>query len=320
MRCVVLGAGGFIGNHLVDRLKDEGHYVIGVDLKEPEFGHTTASLFEVADLRDPKAAERYMNEADEVYNLAALMGGAGFIFTGQNDFQVMQDNTRINLNVSANAHRCGRVFFSSSACVYPDYNQKDPDNPICHEMSAYPASPDSEYGWEKLYAERLYQVAANQQLVNANVRIARFHNIYGPMGTWTGGKEKAPAAICRKIAMVKGREGTIEVWGDGKQTRSFLYIDDCIDGIIKLMRSDVKKPLNIGSEEMVSINKMVSMVSEAAGKKIEIKHIDGPQGVRGRCSDNTWSGALLGWYPETTLSEGLAKTYKWIEGQILGNV
>ncbi len=312
---LVCGAGGFIGSHLVKYLKMEGSWVRGVDLKYPEFCDTQADDFIIGDLRDQTMVDRVINQKfDEIYQLAADMGGAGYIFTGENDAEIMHNSATINLNI-LEACRKGNIkniFYSSSACMYPEHNQLDPNNPICSEDSAYPANPDSEYGWEKLFSERLY-LAYNRNY-GMNCRIARYHNIFGPECTWQGGKEKAPAAICRKIAMVENGE-SIEIWGDGGQTRSFLYIDECLEGTIRLMRSDFEGPVNIGSEEMVAINELVSIVSKVAQKEINVKHIDGPLGVRGRNSDNKLIFEKLGWRPSQSLEEGVAKTYQWIVSQ-----
>jgi nucleoside-diphosphate-sugar epimerase len=317
-KALVCGAGGFIGSHLVKRLKSEGYWVKGVDLKKPEFGATAADEFVVGDLRDQNVCRKLWDGVhfDEVYQLAADMGGAGYIFTGDNDANVMHNSATINLNIVdlCHKHKVDRVFYSSSACMYPAYNQEDPDNPKCSEDSAYPAAPDSEYGWEKLFSERLY--LSYHRNYGLKVRIARFHNIYGPEGTWTGGKEKAPAAICRKVAMAKdGSE--IEVWGDGKQTRSFLYIDECVEGVRRLMKSDFTGPVNIGSEEMVTINQLVDLAAGIGEKKIHKKHIPGPTGVRGRNSDNALIKAKLNWAPSNDgLRNGLKATYRWIHQQI----
>jgi GDP-D-mannose 3', 5'-epimerase len=313
---VVLGAGGFIGSHLVNRLKSEGFWVRGVDLKFPEFGETGADDFILADLRDQRVCHRVFDQTfDEVYQLAADMGGAGYIFTGENDADIMHNSATINLNVVDCCYRRNikRVFYSSSACMYPEHNQIDPDNPRCDEESAYPANPDSEYGWEKLFSERLYLAFARNHKLE--VRIARFHNIFGEMGTWCGGKEKAPAAFCRKIAEASDG-GQIEMWGDGNQTRSFLHVDECIEGVIRLMRSSWTGPVNIGSEEMVSINDLASLVARIAGKNVEIVHVPGPLGVRGRNSDNKLIRERLGWAPSRSLSEGLERTYRWVSQQV----
>ena len=317
-KALVCGAGGFIGSHLVKRLKKEGFWVRGVDLKYPEFSPSAADDFVIGDLRDQQVCRDITDrQFDELYQLAADMGGAGYIFTGNHDADVMHNSATINLNMvdRAAATGIGRVFYSSSACMYPAYNQEDPDNPRCAEDSAYPAAPDSEYGWEKLFSERLY-LAYNRNY-NLQVRIARFHNIFGPEGTWTGGKEKAPAAICRKVAEVP-TGGDIEIWGDGKQTRSFLYIDTCIEAVRKLVQSDFAGPVNIGSEEMVSINQLAQITMEIAGKHLSIRHIPGPLGVRGRNSDNRLIREKLAWAPSTSLRDGLAKTYPWIAEQVKG--
>lgn len=317
---LVLGAGGFIGSHLVKRLKQENYFVKGVDLKHPEFSKTAADEFVIGDLRSQNFCTEIFNQSfDEVYQLAADMGGAGYIFTGDNDADVMHNSSLINLNVVnlCVEKKVGKVFYSSSACVYPAYNQEDPDTPKCSEDSAYPAAPDSEYGWEKLFSERLYlNYARNYKL---NVRVARFHNIFGPEGSWNGGKEKAPAALCRKIAEAKNGS-SIEVWGDGKQTRSFLFIDECIEGILKIMHGNFEGPLNIGSEEMISINELAKMITEISGKNISIKNIAGPTGVRGRNSDNKLISEKLNWKPNYSLKTGIEQTYRWIEEQVKINV
>lgn len=315
-QALVCGAGGFIGSHLVKRLKKEGFWVRGVDLKYPEFSPTAADDFVVGDLRDQTVCHAITDRPfDEVYQLAADMGGAGYIFTGDHDAEVMHNSASINLNMIERCRITGvkRMFYSSSACMYPAYNQEDPDNPKCSEDSAYPAAPDSEYGWEKLFSERLY--LSYHRNHGMAVRVARFHNIFGPEGTWTGGREKAPAAICRKVADAPDG-GEIEVWGDGKQTRSFLYIDECVEGVLRLTRSGFIGPVNIGSEEMVTIDQLVEMVAEIAGKKVRIKHVPGPTGVRGRNSDNRLIREKLGWEPGATLRHGLQKTYPWILEQV----
>lgn len=314
---LVAGAGGFIGGHLVRRLKSEGFSVRGVDLHVPEFGRSAADEFLVRDLRDPAAARECVRDVEVVYQLAADMGGAGYIFSGEHDAVVMHNSASINLNVLQAGTRAGvrRFFFSSSACVYPEHNQKDPQNPVCSEDSAYPAAPDSEYGWEKLFSERLY--AAYARNLGVDVRIARFHNIFGPEGAWRGGREKAPAAICRKVAEAE-EGGEIEIWGDGLQTRSFLYIDECLEGIVRLMRSTCSGPVNIGSEEMVTINTLAGMVTELAGKKLNFRHVPGPAGVRGRRSDNRLIRQALGWAPSLPLRDGLDVTYRWIETRVRG--
>ena len=311
-RVVVCGAGGFIGGHLVKRLKKEGFWVRGVDLKEHEYAQTTADEFVLDDLRDPEAARRAVEDVEEVYQLAADMGGAGYIFTGEHDAEVMHNSATINLNILEFGRQAGvkQFFYSSSACIYPAHNQLDPANPICSEDSAYPAAPDSEYGWEKLFSERLYLAYARNYGVN--VRIARFHNIFGPEGTWDGGKEKAPAAICRKVA--EARDGSeIEIWGDGEQTRSFLFIDECLEGVRRLMSSDFTGPVNIGSEEMVTINRLAKMAIEISGKRLAVRHIEGPLGVRGRNSDNRLIWEQLRWRPSLPLARGLEKTYEWVQ-------
>jgi GDP-D-mannose 3', 5'-epimerase len=316
MKALVCGSGGFIGSHLVERLKHEGFWVRGIDLKYPEFDETVADDFIIGDLRDPNVCNQAIDiPFDEVYQLAADMGGAGFVFTGENDAEIMHNSALINLNIVEACRRrnVGRVFYSSSACIYPEYNQTEPDNPKCSEASAYPAAPDSEYGWEKLFSERLY--LAFHRNFGMTVRISRYHNIFGPEGTWRGGREKAPAAFCRKIADTPDG-GEIEMWGDGVQTRSFLYIDDCLDATLRLMRSDFTGPVNIGSEEMVSINHLAKMIMEIAGKQMSIKHIPGPLGVRGRNSDNKLVKAALRWEPTISLRKGLEKTYAWIEKQV----
>ncbi len=320
LSAVVFGAGGFIGNHLVNKLKMDGFWVRGVDLKKPEFSETSADEFVLADLRDSKLVEEVCDRPfDEAYQLAADMGGAGFIFTGDNDADIMHNSAMINLNVVEATVKSGikKIFYSSSACMYPEYNQMDPDNPQCSEKSAYPAQPDSEYGWEKLFSERFYLAA--QRNYGLKVRIARFHNIFGPKGTWQGGREKAPAAFCRKVAETTNG-GTIEMWGDGNQTRSFLYIDECLEGVRRLMDSNFSGPVNIGSDEMVTINRLAEMTMEIAGKKLRIDHIEGPLGVKGRNSDNELIYKKLGWKPSKPLKNGLEKTYKWIEQQLNLNV
>ena len=337
---LVLGAGGFIGNHMVNRLKREGYWVRGVDLKHPDFGKSNADHFVIRDLRNQKDMEELIGYAgctrnpyeiyamqfdkpfDEVYQFAADMGGAGYIFTGEHDADVMHNSATINLNLldavqkHNHKHRVNKtkIFYSSSACMYPEHNQLDPNNPNCEESSAYPANPDSEYGWEKLFSERLY--LAYHRNYNINVRIARFHNIYGPLGTWRGGKEKAPAAICRKVITERQY---VEVWGDGEQTRSFLYIDDCIDAVRLLMQSEFMDPVNIGSEEMVTINRLVETAMSVRNKKLDIVHVPGPLGVRGRNSHNALIKEKLGWEPKYSLKEGITWTYNWIEEQVMND-
>lgn len=313
---LVCGAGGFIGSHLVKRLKVEGCWVRGVDLKYPEFAQTVADDFMIGDLRDPTVCWAAVDRRfDEVYQLAADMGGAGFVFTGENDADIMHNSALINLNMLEACRRRNskRIFYSSSACMYPAYNQEDPSNPNCAENSAYPAAPDSEYGWEKLFSERLYLAFARNYGVES--RIARYHNIFGPEGTWEGGREKAPAALCRKVASIQDG-GEMEIWGDGEQTRSFLYVDECVEGTLRLTRSDFSGPVNIGSEEMVTINELAGAIMDIAGKHLSIKHISGPLGVRGRNSDNRMIATQLGWKPSQRLEDGLRTTYEWIADQV----
>ena len=317
---LVLGGGGFIGSHLVKYLKNEGFWVRAVDLKYPEFWDTFADDFILGDLRNPEICALSVDRKfDEIYQLAADMGGAGFVFTGDNDANIMHNSALINLNVlqSCLNRNSRNIFYSGSACMYPEHNQLDPENPLCSEDSAYPAFPDSEYGWEKLFSERIY--LAFMRNYKFNSRVARYHNIFGPFGTWDGGREKAPAAICRKVASAKNGD-EIEVWGDGKQTRSFLYIDECIEGSIKLMRSNFSGPVNIGSEEMIAINDLVKMVIEISGKKLKIKNVKGPVGVRGRNSDNKLIYEKLNWRPSKSLKQGMEKTYDWIENQVQNSV
>jgi nucleoside-diphosphate-sugar epimerase len=313
---LVCGAGGFIGSHIARRLKNEGYWVRGVDLKVPEFGPSAADDFVQGDLRDPAFCRRLFDRRfDEVYQLAADMGGAGYLFTGDNDAAVMHNSAMINLNMVdlAAHHVVGAIFYSSSACVYPEHNQMDPDNPNCAEDSAYPAAPDSEYGWEKLFSERLY--LAYHRNAGLRVRIGRFHNVFGEEGTWTGGREKVPAAVARKVAECPDN-GTIEIWGDGKQTRSFLYVEECVEAVRRFMDSDCVGPLNIGSEEMISINDLARMVIDISGKKVSIQNVPGPQGVRGRRSDNLLMRRVLGWEPRVPLRSGMEKTYRWIAEQV----
>lgn len=315
-KAVVCGAGGFIGSHLVNRLKAEGFWVRGVDLKFPEFSPTQADDFLVGDLRDPTVCQRVFDQFfDETYQLAADMGGAGFVFTGENDADIMHNSALINLNVldACVKRNIKRIFYSSSACMYPEHNQLDPDNPNCEESSAYPANPDSEYGWEKLFSERLYFAFARNK--GLEVRVARYHNIFGEEGTWDGGREKAPAAFCRKVATAQPGSNIV-MWGDGEQTRSFLHVDECVEGTVRLMRSEWEGPVNIGSDEMVTINQLARMVMSVAGKELEIEHVDGPLGVRGRNSDNKLILQKLGWAPEWSLEKGIRKTYPWIERQV----
>lgn len=315
-KILVCGAGGFIGTHLVNSLVKQGYYVIGADLKHPEYSDTTANEFHIVDLRDQVAVSKLITEdINEIYQLAADMGGAGYIFTGENDADIMHNSAIINLNILHEMNKKGvkRVFYSSSACMYPSHNQTDPANPLLSEESAYPANPDSEYGWEKLFSERLYMSFARNYSIR--VRIARFHNIFGPLGSWNNGKEKAPAALCRKVAMCEDK-GTIEIWGPGNQTRSFLYIDECIEGIHRIMASDCEFPLNLGSERMISINNLAFLIAKLNNKNVSISNIDGPMGVRGRNSHNKLIRETIGWAPGEDLEYGLTATYSWIRGQI----
>ena len=314
-KVLVNGAGGFIGGHLVKRLKAEGFWVRAVDLKHHEFAAPPADEFIVGDLRDQSVVRQVVQGIDEVYQLAADMGGAGYMFTGKHDAAIMHNSASINLNCLEYGRLAGvkKFFYSSSACMYPEYNQLDPDNPKCSEDSAYPAAPDSEYGWEKLFSERLY--LAYMRNYGTEVRIARFHNIFGPEGTWDGGREKAPAALCRKVAETPDG-GEIEIWGDGLQTRSFLYINECLEAVRRLMESLFTGPVNIGSEEMVTVNQLAAIVMDIAGKRLTVKHVPGPLGVRGRNSDNRLIRQKLGWAPSRPLHEGLEKTYSWISAQV----
>ena len=338
-KALVLGAGGFIGNHMVTKLKEKGYWVRGVDLKMPEFSKSKADEFVLENLTDITRVKKvlefkgwqgnYYNEIpykmiepfDEIYQFAADMGGAGFVFTGENDADLMHNSVSINVNVLKCQHDYNqkykvnktKIFYSSSACMYPEHNQLDPNNPDCREESAYPANPDSEYGWEKLFSERLY-LAYNRNH-NIPIRIARYHNIFGEQGTWQGGREKAPAAICRKVANCPDN-GTIDVWGDGEQTRSFLHVEECVDATFKLMQSDFQEPINIGSEEMVTINQLVDVTAKVAGKVINKNHIEGPLGVRGRNSNNDLIREKLGWDYKMTLEEGIKRTYEWVSSQI----
>jgi nucleoside-diphosphate-sugar epimerase len=315
---LVCGAGGFIGNHLVYDLALRGYDVTGIDLVFPEYNKSAADEFIIGDLRDQRVCDRLLKnrQYDEVYQLAADMGGAGYIFTGENDANIIHNSALINLNIlERSKNNVGKIFFSSSACVYNADNQRGADNPICFENSAIPANPDSDYGWEKLFSERLY--LAFSRNYSLPTRIARFHNVFGIQGAWNNGKEKAPAAICRKVAIAKATgANSIEIWGDGEQTRSFLYIDECLDGVRRLMESDFSGPVNIGSDEMVSIDALAKMVMGIANADLEIRHIPGPLGVRGRKSDNTLIYEKLGWKPLTRLQDGLAILYKWIEERV----
>ena len=313
-KILVCGAGGFIGTYLVESLKKQGNYVIGADLKLPLYSETVCDKFYKLDLREYQNVETvFDNEIDEVYQFAADMGGAGYIFTGEHDADIMHNSASINLNILdvMKKKNVKKVFYSSSACMYPSYNQTDPNNPLCSEVSAYPAAPDSEYGWEKLFSERLYLTYAKNY--NMDVRIARFHNIFGPKGSWNNGKEKAPAALCRKVAM---SDGVVEVWGPGIQTRSFLYIDECIEGIHRIMEGSYKLPLNLGSTRMIAINDLVHLIAKLVGKEVKIKNIDGPLGVMGRNSDNKLIKEKLDWAPGEDLETGLIHTYKWINEQL----
>ena len=318
-KALVCGAGGFIGSHMVKKLKLEGYWVRGADVKEPDFSGTEADEFLTGDLTDQSFCKDVTNiEFDEIYQFAADMGGAGYIFTGEHDADVMNNSASINLNILRNVKDYKpKIFFSSSACMYPEHNQLDPNTPDCREDTAYPANPDSEYGWEKLFSERLY--LSYHRNYDVPVRIARYHNIFGPEGTWTGGREKAPAAICRKVAELPQEGGTIEVWGDGLQTRSFLFVDECVEATYRLVQSDFTGPVNIGSEEMVSINGLVDIAAKAADKKVEKNHIEGPLGVRGRNSNNDLIKEKLDWNYTMTLEEGIKKTYDWINENQMGN-
>jgi nucleoside-diphosphate-sugar epimerase len=320
-RILVCGAGGFIGGHLVKKLKKQGHWVRAVDIKQHEFSTSPADEFIVGDLTDQQIVKKVLDQHfDEVYQLAADMGGAGYIFTGENDANLMFNSASINLNIIHQAvlHGVGKIFYSSSACIYPAYNQTDPSNPNCAEGSAYPAEPDSDYGWEKLFSERLYQAFARNH--GLKIRIGRFHNVFGPEGAWCDGKEKAPAAICRKVAEALDG-GAVEVWGDGLQTRSFLFIDECLEAVERFMNAEFEGPLNIGSEEMVSINELTKKVIAISGKNLAIKNIPVTyQGVRGRRSDNTLIKQELNWAPSQPLNKGLEKTYSWIELQVKAGV
>lgn len=313
---LVCGAGGFIGSHLVKRLKDEGFWVRGVDLKYPRFSETVADDFVVGDLRDFSVCREVVDRRfDEIYQLAADMGGAGYIFTGENDADVMHNSSQINLNMleACKRRNSRRIFYSSSACIYPEHIQMNTENPGLCEADAYPAAPDSEYGWEKLFSERLYLSYARNH--GFQVRIGRYHNIFGPEGAWNDGREKAPAAICRKVAMAPNG-GEVEIWGDGEQTRSFLYIDECLEGTLRLMRSSHSEPVNIGSDEMISINGLANLAADVAGKSVKLRHIPGPLGVRGRNSDNRLIAETLGWRPSLPLRFGMEHTYVWIDGQV----
>jgi nucleoside-diphosphate-sugar epimerase len=316
-KALVCGAGGFIGGHLVKRLKEEGYFVRGVDIKQHEYRKTSADEFVQGDLREQDVCRKITADIkfDELYQLAADMGGAGYIFTGEHDAAVMHNSATINLNMAEEARKTGvgKIFYSSSACIYPASIQEETDNPGLKETDAYPAGPDSEYGWEKLFSERMYMAYARNY--GMEIHIARFHNIFGPFGTWEGGREKAPAAMCRKVAETP-EGGSIELWGDGEQTRTFLYVDECLEGIRRLMKSNVMGPVNIGSDELISINGLAEMAMSIAGKKVVIQHVPGPLGVRGRSSDNTYIQQALGWRPATKLIDGMKITYQWIEEQV----
>lgn len=316
-KALVCGAGGFIGSHLVSRLKKEGFWVRGVDLKYPRYAETEADDFIVGDLRNPDTCRDAIDQKfDEIYQLAADMGGAGYVFVGTHDADIMHNSATINLNIldACKKRNNKRIFYSSSACMYPEFNQTDPDNPNCAENSAYPAQPDSEYGWEKLFSERLYLAFSRNH--GMEVRVARYHNIFGPLGSWNDGREKAPAALCRKVAF--SRDGDeIEIWGDGKQTRSFMFVDECLEATSRLTRSNWTGPVNIGSDEMVTINQLAEMIISISGKKISIRHIDGPLGVRGRNSDNRLILEKLGWRPSKPLIEGIRATYEWVNNQVI---
>ena len=320
MKALVLGAGGFIGNHMVNRLVSEGYEVTGVDIKNPDFSESKSNNFILGDLTNQNLVEELFENSkfDEIYQYAADMGGAGYIFTGENDASVMYNSGIINLNILNSLLKfkqteTTKIFYSSSACVYPEHIQTESENPGLKESDAYPAAPDSEYGWEKLFSERLY-LAFNKNF-GLDVKVARFHNIYGPLGTWQGGKEKAPAAVCRKVALSESTNGEVEVWGDGLQTRSFLFIDDCIEATRRFMNSNHNGPINIGSEEMISINNLVLLVADIAQKNISIKNIDGPLGVRGRNSNNDLINNILDWNYQYSLREGMSRTYEWINSQ-----
>lgn len=313
-RVLVCGAGGFIGNYLVDSLKAQGHYVIGADIKFPLYSKTNCDKFYSLDLRERRNLDTiFMNQIDEVYQLAADMGGAAYVFSGDYDAEIMHNSVLINLNVLdvMVKKNVKKVFYSSSACMYPSHNQEDPNNPNCSEASAYPANPDSEYGWEKMFSERMYLAYARNY--GLDVRIARFHNVFGPKGSWNNGKEKAPAALCRKVLESNGE---VEVWGPGTQTRSFLFVDECVEGIHRMMANDYNQPLNLGSTRMISINDLVLLIAKLGGKTVTLKNVPGPLGVMGRNSDNTLIQEKLGWAPKDDLEAGLLKTYNWIKEQI----
>jgi nucleoside-diphosphate-sugar epimerase len=313
-RAIIFGSAGFIGSHLCARLKAEGYWVRGVDRKQP--AEDRVDEFILGDLREPDFVNQVIDGGfDELYQLAADMGGAGYIFSGENDARLIHDSAVINLNTAETACRkgVGKVFFSSSACIYPKHHQQNPSAPCCSEDTAYPADPDSEYGWEKLFSERMY--LAFQRNHDLDVRIARLHNVYGPGNSWCDGREKAPAALCRKVAQATDG-GTVEIWGDGKQTRSFLYVDDCLDGIRALMESRSPGPLNIGSEEMIRLNDLAALIIRIANRKLTIRNVPGPVGVRGRTSDNRLMFQATGWRPKVSLEDGISRTYRWVARQV----
>lgn len=315
-KILVCGAGGFIGAHLVKYLSEQGHNVHGVDLKYPQWSTTYASNFDIIDLRDQYLAKDLLsNNFDEIYQLAADMGGAGYIFTGENDAKIVTNSAQINLNIakSLSQSSCKKLFFTSSACIYPLVNQQSTSNPNCSEHSAYPAMPDSEYGWEKLFSERLYLSYA--RTLGIDIKIARLHNVYGPLSHYVGGREKSVTAICRKVIE---SDGIIEIWGTGNQTRTFLYVDDCVDGIDKIMKSNITIPVNLGSDRLISINDLAQMIIDFSKKSIIIRNVAGPEGVRGRTSDNTLIKKLLNWAPPDRLAEGVQKTFNWVKEQIHG--
>jgi nucleoside-diphosphate-sugar epimerase len=315
-KILVCGAGGFIGYHLVKELKKQGHYVVAADIKQPLYAKTDADEFYLYDLRNPQLVERLVtHNLDEIYQLAADMGGTGYIGTGEHDADIMHNSALINLNVlhEATKKRIPKILYTSSACVYPERNQEDPNNPLCSEDSVYPAEPDTEYGWEKLFSERLY--FAHKKNYGIDAKVVRLHNVFGPQGSWNDGKEKAPAALCRKVATCT-EPGTIDIWGPGTQTRSFLYIEECLKGLQMIMASDITQPVNLGSERMISINDLALLIAKIAGKELTIRNVDGPVGVMGRTSHNALIEELLGWRPDENLEYGLEKTYQWIKGQV----
>lgn len=317
MKICVMGAGGFIGHHLTSKLNELGHNVVGVDLKKPMFEESKANEFIVGDLRDLSVVEKAISGCEQIFQLAADMGGAGYIFTGENDIAIMHNSAQININLVAAAQKSQtiqKILYTSSACIYPDHIQTNPDSLALREEDAYPAAPDSEYGWEKLFSERLYQTLKRNCQIDT--RIVRLHNIFGPLGTWMGGREKAPAALCRKVAESSGE---IEVWGSGKQTRSFLYIDECIEGLLRINSSSYDQPINLGSDERISVADLARMIIFISGKDVKIKFIDGPIGVEGRSSDNTQILDVLAWAPSEPLVNGIKKTYSWIQSQLNSN-